>query len=86
MAPEILFNPSIAGIEHSGLHHLLNSSISKLDMDLQRVLYKNILLSGGNTQIAGFNERLATEMGSLVGSNTVVEFTAFNVNRSYLVW
>lgn len=49
MAAEILFNPALAGIEYSGLHSLLNSSISKLDMDLKRILYKNILLSGGNT-------------------------------------
>ena len=62
MAPEILFNPSLAGIEYSGLHHFLNSSIKKLDMDLKRNLYKSVILSGGNTQINGFTERLAKEI------------------------
>lgn len=27
MAPEILFNPAMAGLEHAGLHEFLNSSI-----------------------------------------------------------
>jgi centractin len=49
LASEILFNPALAGLEHSGLHEILNSSISKLDMDLKRVLYKHIMISGGNT-------------------------------------
>lgn len=86
MAAEILFNPALAGIEYSGLHQFLNSSISKLDMDLKRILYKSILLSGGNTQLSGFNERLAKEMENLVGENTIVEITATNTNRCNLVW
>lgn len=49
MAPEILFNPALAGIEFSGLHHFLHSAINKVDMDLKRTLYENVLLSGGNT-------------------------------------
>ncbi len=49
MAPEILFNPAMAGLEYSGLHEFLNSSIKKLDLDLRKNLYKSIVLSGGNT-------------------------------------
>lgn len=49
MAPEILFNPAMAGLEFPGLHEFLNSSIKKLDLDLRKNLYQSILLSGGNT-------------------------------------
>jgi centractin len=49
IAPEILFNPSLAGLEFPGLHDFINSSIKRLDVDLRRNLYQNIILSGGNT-------------------------------------
>lgn len=55
-------------------------------MDLKRNLYKSIVLSGGNTQINGFAERLASEMENLVGKKTIVEITASNENRGYLPW
>lgn len=66
MAPEILFNPAMAGLEYSGLHEFLNSSIKKLDLDLRKNLYKSIVLSGGNTQINGFADRIAKEIEGLV--------------------
>ena len=49
MAPEILFNPALAGLEFPGLHEFVNSSIKRLDLDLRKNLYTNIVLSGGNT-------------------------------------
>lgn len=61
-APEILFNPALGGQEHPGMHNFIDSSIKKLDMDLKRSLYKNIVLSGGNTEIPGFTERIAKEL------------------------
>ncbi len=86
MAPEILFNPSIAGLEFPGLHNFLNSSILRLDLDLRKNLYKNIILSGGNTSINGFSERLAKELEHMVSENTNVEITAANVDRAMLAW
>jgi len=86
MAPEILFSPSIAGYEFPGMHELLDNSIKKLDLDLRRHLYSNIFLSGGNTVINGFAERLANELGSLVSDKTKMSIVAPNVDRSVLPW
>ena len=86
MAPEILFSPSIAGFEFPGMHELLDNSIKKLDLDLRRHLYSNIFLSGGNTVINGFAERLANELGSLVSDKTKMSIVAPNVDRSVLPW
>lgn len=86
LAPEIMFNPALAGLEYSGLHNLLHSNINKIDMDLKRTLYENVILSGGNTQITGFSERFAKEITNLLGDNTKVEITAPNVDRSYIVF
>lgn len=52
-APEILFDPSKAGLEHLGLHELIVSAIKKLEIELRKNLYESIHLAGGNTNIAG---------------------------------
>ncbi|KAJ1959366.1 centractin- actin- protein of the dynactin complex, partial [Dimargaris xerosporica] len=48
-APEVLFDPEIIGEEYPGIHQLVVDSIQKVDMDLRRPLYSNIVLSGGST-------------------------------------
>ena len=53
MAPEILFNPEIVGMECPGIHDMLMDSINKVDLDLRRTLYSNIVLSGGSTLFKG---------------------------------
>lgn len=52
-APEILFDPSKAGLENLGLHELIVSSIKKLEIELRKNLYESIHLAGGNTNITG---------------------------------
>ena len=85
-APEILFNPSVAGLEFPGLHELLDNCIKRLDLDLRRSLYSSIYLSGGNSLINGFSERLATEIEPLVSDKSKLSITAANVDRTFLVW
>lgn len=68
-ATEILFQPSILGFEHPGLHQLVINSIKRADMDLRENLYKNIYLSGGNTLIDGFKERINKEMSACFKSS-----------------
>lgn len=48
-APEVLFRPDLIGEECEGLHEVLMFSIQKSDLDLRKVLFKNIVLSGGST-------------------------------------
>lgn len=48
-APEVLFRPDLIGEECQGLHEVLVFSIQKSDLDLRKVLSKNIVLSGGST-------------------------------------
>lgn len=52
-APEILFHPEIVGLEYRGIHELVADSISRVDLDLRRSLYSNIVLSGGTTLTKG---------------------------------
>lgn len=86
IAPEVLFNPSIAGMEFPGLHEFLDSAIKKMDLDLRKNFYGNIVLSGGNTMVNGFAERLANEMEPLVAEKTKLTILAAEIDRSCLVW
>ena len=54
-APELLFRPDLIGEEYEGIHEVLSYAIQKSDMDLRRVLYSNIILSGGSTLFKGMD-------------------------------
>lgn len=61
-APEVLFRPDLLGEECEGIHEVLMYAIQKSDMDLRKILYQNIVLSGGSTLIKGFGDRLLLEL------------------------
>lgn len=52
-APEILFNPEIVGQEDAGVHQVVVDSINRVDLDLRKSLFSNIVLSGGSTLCRG---------------------------------
>ena len=64
-APEILFDPTLAGFEFPGVHELLYKSIMKTDSCLKSAFFSEIYLAGGSTMIKGFNERFINEMDKL---------------------
>lgn len=45
--PEVLFQPSMVGLEATGIHETTFNSIMKCDVDIRKDLYGNIVLSGG---------------------------------------
>lgn len=52
-APEILFNPELIGSEYAGVHQVIVDSINRVDLDLRKSLFSNIVLSGGSTLCQG---------------------------------
>lgn len=56
-APEVLFDPSLVGLEAKGIHHLVHDTINKCDIDVRRELYNNIVLSGGTSMFDGIQTR-----------------------------
>lgn len=52
-APELLFHPHLVGEEGEGIHEVLAFAIRKSDMDLRKIFYSNIVLSGGSTLFRG---------------------------------
>lgn len=84
-APEILFKPDLIGEECEGLHEVLMYSIQKSDLDLRKVLFKNIVLSGGSTLFKGFGDRLLSEIKKLSPKDVQIKISAPQ-ERLYSTW
>ena len=73
LAPEILFKPFLIGLEYSSFQEIIVTSINKVDIDLRKKLYENILISGGNTLFKGIQEKFHTEIKYLSPKNMKVK-------------
>ncbi|KAK7268605.1 hypothetical protein RIF29_21307 [Crotalaria pallida] len=63
--PELLFQPSIIGIDAPGIHKITYNSIMKCNVNIKRDMYRNIVLSGGSTMLPGIADRLTMEIIAL---------------------
>ena len=84
-APEVLFRPDLIGEEYEGLHECLVFAIQKSDMDLRKVLFQNIVLSGGSTLFKGFGDRLLSEVKKLAPKDVKIRISAPQ-ERLYSTW
>jgi actin-like protein 6A len=66
--PELMFNPSPinkkegAAEEFIGAQHMIYNSVGKCDPDIRRELFNSIIVTGGNTLLPQFSERLHKEL------------------------
>jgi len=84
-APEILFNPEIIGEEYAGVHQVVVDSINRVDLDLRKSLFSNIVLSGGSTLCRGFGDRLLNEVKKLTLKDVKIKIYA-PPERKYSTW
>jgi len=84
-APEMLFQPSIAGKELLGMHELAKQTVSDCDMDVRKDLYTSVVMSGGTTMYENMPERLQAELKQLVPEATQVKVIA-PPERMISVW
>lgn len=61
-AAEIIFNPSLNGLNEDGFAAIAYRSIEMCDEDLRTNLYGNIVLAGGTSLMQGFTERFEQEI------------------------
>ncbi|KAK8601596.1 hypothetical protein V6N12_051425 [Hibiscus sabdariffa] len=83
--PEALFKPSMIGMEAAGIHKTTYNSIMKLDVDIRKDLYGNIVLSGGTTMLPGIADRMTKEIIALAPSNMKIRVVA-PPKRNHSVW
>lgn len=60
--PELLFNPSDAGLAEGGLVDIVLQSLEQLPKGIWPAMLANVLLVGGNMNIKGIRERLESEL------------------------
>merc|ERR1719249_397122 len=85
LAPEIMFQPSLANKKSCGLSQLIYYSVLKCDESIRSELLANITLSGGNTKFPGFEKRLYQELAELFDEKTNIKVRALP-NRDLLGW
>jgi actin len=83
--PEVLFNPSLIGMEAAGIHETTYNSIMKCDVDIRKDLYGNVVLSGGSTMFPGIADRMSKEITALAPSSMKIKVVA-PPERKYSVW
>ncbi|CAL9180696.1 unnamed protein product [Musa hybrid cultivar] len=83
--PEVLFRPSLIGMEAAGIHETTYNSIIKCDVDIRKDLYRNIVLNGGSTMFPGIAVRMRKEIEALAPSNMKIKVVA-PPERKYSVW
>ncbi|RWR84593.1 actin [Cinnamomum micranthum f. kanehirae] len=84
--PEILFQPSMIGMEdYVGIHEATYNSIMKCGEDIRNYLYGNIFLSGGSTMFPGIADRMSKEITALAPSSMKINVVA-PPERKYSVW
>jgi actin beta/gamma 1 len=83
--PEVLFQPSLIGVEQEGIHQLTFKSIQACGLDIKKDLYQNIVLSGGTTMFPKIEERMEKEIKALAPSAMVIKVIA-PPERKYSVW
>ncbi|RRT47141.1 hypothetical protein B296_00041372, partial [Ensete ventricosum] len=74
--PEVLFQPSLIGMEAAGIHETTYNSIMKCDVDIRKDLYGNIVLSGGTTMFPGIADRMSKEITALAPSSMKIKVVA----------
>jgi actin len=83
--PESLFQPSLLGLECVGVHECLYNSITKCHPDIQKEIYNNIIISGGNTLFDGFSQRLANALIAIAPPTANIKVRA-HLERINSVW
>lgn len=85
--PEVLFDPTIIGVEAAGIHEMIIETMKKLPMTQRNrnQFFKNIVLTGGSTLFEGIVERVREELTPRAPQGTVVTVIA-PPEREYLDW
>lgn len=60
--PEMLFQPSLAGLTYPGIHQMIKNSINNLPLDMRKEVASRIVVTGGTARMTGLHSRLASEL------------------------
>lgn len=86
MCGEVLFTPTVGHLEGSGISELFKQTLQGLDLEIKNHLIKHLHVSGGNTQIKGFDDRLLSELAKDCDYSIKRKLVVGNVDRGMNVW
>jgi centractin len=84
-ACEVLFRPSLVGLECAGVADAIALALSRTDLDLRRAALSGIVLSGGATATRGFAARLLADVRASAPQDAKVKVWAPS-DRKTLTW
>ncbi|KAK4336863.1 hypothetical protein RND71_044019 [Anisodus tanguticus] len=90
--PEVLFNPKFSPkyANELGMSYadVLMKSVTLSDVDIMPALYGSVVISGGNTLLTGFNDRLLAEVSKKVPQSIRLKLMHPNglVERKHSPW
>ncbi|KAL0078787.1 hypothetical protein J3Q64DRAFT_1638036 [Phycomyces blakesleeanus] len=71
--PEVLFQPSIIGLDQAGLVETVNDVVKTFDSEQKAKVMKHIFLTGGFSRLPGISERIEGSMQSIFPANTAIQ-------------
>ena len=83
--PEACFNPGVIGRHIPGVHQLIYESIRKCENEIRREMFANVILSGGNTLLTNFINRINKEL-LVLAPNSIKTKIMSSKNRNCLSW
>ncbi|KAM9444706.1 actin-like protein 6B isoform 3-T3 [Clarias gariepinus] len=90
--PEGLFDPSnvkgLSGNTMLGVGHVVTTSIGMCDIDIRPGLYGSVIVTGGNTLLQGFTERLNRELSQKAPPSMRLKLIVSNssIERRFSSW
>lgn len=75
-------------LNFKGVHHMVLDAINSCDLDIKKELFQNIILTGGNSLLAGFSSRLQTKLNDVAPPNSRVKMIAYPspIERKFSTW
>nr|CAB3219963.1 actin, non-muscle 6.2-like [Phallusia mammillata] len=61
-SPEIIFQPSLVGYDQCGLSECIETVLQRYDATVQERLANNVFITGGNSKLNGFIERVSVDL------------------------
>jgi len=79
---------TLGSLVNSGIQDLINTSVKSCNQQFHDVLFKNIVISGGNSVFPEFPERISSEVQKVahLDSNSVQVIASPQEQRIYSAW
>ncbi|KAG0784336.1 hypothetical protein G6F57_012168 [Rhizopus arrhizus] len=76
--PEVLFQPSIIGLDQAGLIESVHDIVKTFDINSRQKIMQNIFITGGYSQVPGLSDRIHSSLKSIYPVHTNIKVKRAN--------